>query len=136
MYSNSNYLQPLFLLSIFPKDICTLYMYVFDIVPFAVHLEDLGDGRFVGVEAPFSQNISLGSGLSLYLERGRPNALRMNLGTEEARVRLPSLDTEVRLKGKFCGLLMYFYKIQFIVMHPLGKQLFFCGDRIHRTRFK
>ena len=78
-------------------------MYVFDIVPFAVHLEDLGDGRFVGVEAPFYQNISLGSGLSLYLERGRPNALRMNLGTEEARVRLPSLDTKVSLKGKFCG---------------------------------
>ncbi len=75
------------------------YMYVFDIVPFAVHLDDLGDGRFVGVETPFSQNISLGSGLSLYLERGRPNALRMNLGTEEARVRLPSLDTKVSLKG-------------------------------------
>ncbi len=86
----------------------TSYMYVFDIVPFAAHLEDLGDGRFVGVEAPFSQNISLGSGLSLYLERGRPNALRMNLGTEEARVRLPGLDTKVSLKGH-CHEIFWFW---------------------------
>jgi hypothetical protein len=98
-------------------------MYVFDIVPFAVNLEDLGDGRFVGVEAPFSQNISLGSGLSLYLERGRPNALRMNLGTEEARVRLPSLDTKVSLKRVVLRFFNVFLQNTFCSHAPLEKQL-------------
>ena len=46
---------------------------------------------------PFSQNITLGTRLSLYLERGWPEAaIRLNLGTEDAVVRLPRLvDTQV-----------------------------------------
>jgi hypothetical protein len=59
-------------------------------------VEGISDDRFEGSQLAFSQNISLGSSLSLYLERGwMGSALRLNLGTEDVNVHLPNLNTEV-----------------------------------------